>query len=348
MRQRPFLEWIANLEQAKREILLASALLMVLLAVGTAGYMLIEQWDWLDGLYMTFITLTTIGFNEVNTLSDLGRFFTICIGVVGIGTVAFIATRTAQIVLTSQAIRLRHMSKMIRQLDGHYIIAGYGRIGSRIAHDLKAAGKQFVVIDDSSDKIEASAKAGFLHVQGDAQIESTLTSAKIESAKGLILTLPEDSANVFVTLTARELNPELFIMVRTDTQKNSRKLVRAGADKVVAAYEIGADRMAQVILRPHVDQFMEEVLLSNDLDLNMHEVTVEKDSLLAGKTLAESKFRQQFDAIVIASLERTGDGMNFNPSADTMINEGDILIVLGSRAMIERLKEIGCAAQSRQ
>ncbi|NND71523.1 MAG: potassium channel protein [Rhodothermales bacterium] len=319
-------------------------MLIALLGVGTVGYYLIEGWHWLDGVYMTFITLTTIGFNEVNSLSDGGRIFTILIGIVGIGSVAFIGTRVAQLVLTSQIIRFRHMKKQIEQLEGHYIIAGYGRIGSRIAHDLAKADRPFVVVDQNEDKLEAASQFKYLFLNGDAQTESTLIEVGIERATGLILTLPEDSSNVFATLTARELNPSLFILVRTDTHKNKRKLMRAGADKVVAAYEIGADRMAHVILKPNVDRFMEEALLSNDLDLNMHEVTVEEGSLLDGKTLAQSNFRTQFDAIVVAFINSSNGGMNFNPRADTTISAGDVLIVLGSDAMVRRLKETGCTA----
>ena len=345
MARRSILHWVANLEQTKRDILIASFLLVALLGFGTLGYYLIEGWGWMDGLYMTFITLTTIGFREVNSLSDAGRLFTIAIGILGIGSVAFIGTRVAQLVLTGQLIRFRHMKKQIEQLNDHYIIAGFGRIGSRIAHDLSDAGKSFVVLDHDENKLQTAARNGFKYWHGDAQSEATLTIAGIERATGLILTLPEDSSNVFATLTARELNPSIFIMVRTDTHKNMRKLIRAGADKVVAAYEIGADRMAHVILKPNVDRFMEEALLSNDLDLNMHEVVVEKGALLDGTTLAESSFRSQFDAIVVALINSDDGSMNFNPRADTRITAGDVLIVLGSDAMVRRLTEVGCSTE---
>ncbi len=340
---RPLVKWLARSEATKREIVLASLFLAALLATGTVGYSIIEGWYWLDGLYMTFITLTTIGFAEVRKLSDAGRIFTIFIGLVGIGAVAFIATRAAQLLLTSEAISKRHMNKRISQLRNHYIVCGFGRIGKRVALDLRRAGMPFVVVEISPIKVEWLVEEDLLFVNGNAEDDEVLTAAGIDSAKGLILTLPDDSSNVFVTLTARELNPDLFIVARTDTHHNERKLRRAGANKVVAAYEIGADRIAQVILRPHVDRFVEDVLKSDGLDLIMEEVSVQDGSLLANQSLAESTFRQRFNAIVVAILDSETDEMQFNPSATSTIKAGDILIVLGSQDMINRLRTEGCS-----
>jgi voltage-gated potassium channel len=332
------------MEATQREIILAALLLLTLALLGTTGYVVLEDWYWVDGLYMTFITLTTIGFNEVNTLSTPGRFFTIFIGVVGIGIMAFIATRGVQILLTSQLLRQRHLSRMINNLDKHYILCGYGRIGYRIAQDLHRAEKPFVVIEQNEAKVELLRQSDLLFVQGNAEEESILLQAGLKRARGLIVTLPEDSANVFVTLTARELNPDLFILARTEKHQNRRKLERAGANKVIAPYEIGADRMAQVILRPQVDRFMEQVLKTGALDLKMEEVRVQPKSLLDGKSLAESKFRQRFDAIVVAQLEADSQKMNFNPDPKQKIKADDVLIVMGSQDMIERLRTEGCTA----
>ncbi len=340
---RPLVSWLVRSEPPKREIALASLFLAALMATGTVGYSIIEGWYWLDGLYMTFITLTTIGFAEVRTLSYPGRVFTIFIGLVGIGAVAFIATRAAQLLLASELISKRHMNKRITQLRDHYIVCGYGRIGKRVAHDLRRAGKPFVVVEVDTSKVETLVEDDLLFVQGNAENEDVLTEAGIGVACGIILTLPDDSSNVFVTLTARELNPAIFVVARTDTHQNERKLRRAGADKVVAAYEIGADRIAQVILRPHVDRFVEDVLKSDGLDLIMEEVPVRDGSLMASRTLAESSFRQQFNAIVVAILDGVSDRMEFNPSASSVIKAGDILIVLGSQDMIDRLRNEGCS-----
>lgn len=306
--------------------------------------MLIEGWSLGDSLYMTFITLTTIGFAEVHELSNPGRVFTVVIGLFGIGSVAFVATRTAQVLLNTRAFRLRHVLKMVHSVSDHYILAGYGRIGNRIAQDLRRNDVPFVIIEVSPQKVEAILKQDMLFVQGNAEEDESLLQAGIQRAKGLILTLPEDRANVFATLVARELNPDLFIMVRTDNQSNKRKLIRAGADKVVAPYEIGADRMAQVLLRPHVDRFMERVLHAGALNHSMDEVLVQPNSALAGKSLAGSNFRQRFDAIVVAIMDSDTLNMTFNPGAHETIKPNDTLIVMGSTEMIARLRTEGCSA----
>lgn len=329
-----------------RELVVANLFLGMVLVVGTLGYMLLEGWTAMDSLYMTFITLTTIGFKEVHELSGPGRFFTIVIGLAGIGSVAFIATRTAQVLLNTRAFRTRTMLRSIDAMKDHYILAGYGRIGQRIAKDLKRHDVPFVIIEAKDTKQEELDRNGYRYLVGNAENEEVQVAAGIERAKGLILTLPEDRANVFATLVAREVNPDLFIMVRTDTNANRRKLIRAGADKVVAPYEIGADRMAQVLLRPSVERFMERVLQADALAYTMDEVRVEEGAVLAGKTLQQSNFRQQFDVIVVAVMDGRTLSMSFNPGPQQVIQAGDTLIVMGSVEMIARLKKDGCTAKS--
>lgn len=340
-RQRRF-RLLRTFDPTQREIYFATIFLGILLGVGTLGYVLIEGWQWEEGLYMTFITLTTIGFGEVKALSTLGRFFTIALGLVGIGSVAFIATRFAQLLLNSNRLYERRMAHHIKRMRDHYILCGFGRIGRRIAQDLANSQTPFVVIELDEAKATTLKRTNCPHKHGNAEDEEILVQAGIHHAKGLILTLPDDSTNVFVTLTARELNPSLYILVRTEVHQNRKKLLRAGADKVVAPYEIGADRMAQVILRPHVDLFMEEVLKTGALNMQMEEVIVQPGSLLDGRSLAECQFRQIFDAIVIALVSPEGEQMRFNPKPTHQIKAGDVLIVLGSKEMITRLRVEGC------
>jgi len=334
---------LAPSDTARRDLLLANLLLLTLLAVGTLGYGVIEGWPPLDALYMTFITLTTIGFSEVHELSAAGRILTIVIGLTGIGTVAFIATRSAQILLASERLLRRQMTRTIQHTRDHYIIAGLGRIGARIAQDLDRHGVPYVVIEKNEAKLERLDAVSPLYVIGDAEEEDTLLAAGIDRAAGLILTLPEDSSNVFVTLVARELRPDLFVLARTEKHENRRKLLRAGVDKVISPYEIGADRMAQVILKPNVDRFMERVLQTGALSLVIEEVKVQDGSLVSGKTLSESQFRQRFDAIVVAIMDAGTQNMEFNPSSTVVIKPDDLLIVLGSGEMIERLRTEGCS-----
>ena len=338
------LNWLARTNPSRREIVVATFFLLVLLGAGTFGYVQIEGWHWIDALYMTFITLSTIGFGEVEELSVAGRFFTIFIGLVGIGIVAYIATRSAQLLLTDRHLRQRQLIKRIRRMEGHYIVCGYGNIGRRIAQDLDRARRPFVVIDRDGEVVEDLQEASTPYIQGDAEEEETLREAGLERARGLILTLPEDSTNVFVALVARELNPKIFILARTNNRKNRSKLLHAGANKVISPDEIGADRMAQVILRPHVDRFMEHVLQTGALGLHMEEVVVEAGAQLDGRSLAQAQFRQQFDAVVVALIGAEAGEMKFNPSANDLISAGDVLIVLGSHEMIERLREDGCTA----
>lgn len=335
---------LGRLDPARREILIGFIFLGLLLATGTTGYSLLEGWPWVDGFYMTFITLTTIGFNEVAPLSVAGRFFTIFIALTGIGTVAFIATRMAQLLLTGARMQERTLRKRILRMEAHYILCGYGRIGQRIAADLHHAGRPFLVIDHSEAEIEALRAANFTYLYGDAEDEETLRKAGIERARGLILTLPEDSTNVFVTLIGRELNPDLFILARTNQVKNQSKLLHAGADKVISPDEIGADRMAQVLLRPNVDRFIQQVMPTGATSLLIEEVEVQPGSSLAGNSLATSDFRQRFDAVVIAFIRAVNGELVFNPSPQAQIAPRDILIVLGSVEMIARLRQEGCSA----
>ena len=336
------LNWLARTDPNRHEIIVATFFLFALLVVGTFGYVHLEGWGWVDALYMTFITMSTIGFGEVEELSVAGRFFTIFIGLLGIGIVAYIATRSAQLLLADRNLRRRQLIKRIRRMENHYIICGYGNIGRRIAQDLDRARHPFVVIDWQQDVVEDLQEAVLPHVSGDAEEEETLREAGIERARGLILTLPEDSTNVFVALMARELNPKIFILARTNNRKNRSKLLHAGANKVISPDEIGADRMAQVILRPNVDRFMEHVLQTGALGLHMEEVMVEAGAPLDGKSLAQARLRQQFDAVVVALIDAETGEMKFNPRASDLIHAGDVLIVLGNHEMIERLREDGC------
>lgn len=334
--------WLAEMNPSRREIFLAVLALLVLFVIGTIGYTLLEGWTWMDGLYMTFITLSTIGFQEVHSLSNVGRLFTLGLGITGIGLLSFVVARSAQFLLASERLRERRLMKQLDQISDHFIICGYGRIGQRLAEDLRREGKPVVVVDIEDVVISRLREGDYLHVQGDAQEEETLRTAGIERAQGLILTLPNDSSNVFVTLTAREMNPDVFILARTVDQENRSKLLNAGADKVIAPSEVGADRMAQVVLRPNVDQFLEGVLRARALSLQIDEVKVLPNALLAGQTLAESNFRQQFEAIVIGIIDSQTEEMTFNPSPSYRIGEGDILVVLGDSTVIRTLREKAC------
>ena len=327
-----------TLERAQRELLLGMAALAVLVALGTAGYALIERWNALDAFYMTFITLSTIGFSEVHQLSPAGKLFTVALATVGIGTFATIASRTIQLLVSSPGVRERLMQRRIAQFEQHYVICGYGRLGQRISRDLQAARKTFVVVDRREDRVEQLTADGYPYVAGDATEDAVLHAAGIDRAAGLVLVLPDDAANVFVALTAREARgDDLFIVARTNEQAATNKLLRAGADKVISPLEIGADRIAQTILRPRVDHFMEHVLGVDTLDFDLEEVLVEPGSALDGLSLLDVDFRRRFDAIVVAVFDASEDRWRFNPDARVPLAGGDTLVVLTSPEHLRKI-----------
>ena len=327
----------------RRELAFGAAALAVLLAVGTAGYVLIEGWAPMESFYMTFITLTTIGFAEVRPLDPAGQLFTIALAFVGIGTFATIASRAVQILVTSDALRQRAMQRRLDSLSDHYIVTGYGKLGQRIVRDLRAAERKVVVVDQREDRAAQLDAEGLAFVQDNAEEEETLRRAGIERAAGLVLVLPQDAANVFVALTAREVmqDRELFIVARTNEQTSLNKLLRAGADKVISPLEIGADRIAQTILRPRVDRFMEKVLGVGSLDFDLEEVVIQQGSLLDGRSLVEVDFRQRFQAIVVGVLQSATGEWRFNPDARLPLEAGDALIVLASPERVQRIRAEG-------
>ena len=330
----------------RRELVLGGVALAVLLVVGTAGYVLLEGWSVMDALYMTFITLTTIGFGEVQPLGGAGKLFTIVLASVGIGTFATIATRAVQILVTSSTFRERAMQRRIDALDGHYVVCGYGRLGQRIVRDLQQAGLHVVVVDRRDDRAEQLDALGVLYVQDEAQEEETLRTAGLARAAGLVLVLPNDADNVFVALSAREMRPDrgLFIVARTNEHTSVRKFLRAGADKVISPLDVGADRIAQTILRPQVDRFMDQVLGVDALDFDLEEAHVEDGSALAGRSLAEVDFRRRFNAIVVAVYNHADEKWLFNPDARVPLRAGDTLIVLGSPEAVRTIRQQGAAA----
>ena len=329
----------------RAEVVYAVLFLVFWMVVGTLGYAFLENWSLMDGLYMAFITLTTIGYTEVHDLSHTGRIFTIIFGLVGIGAAGVVSYRSARLLIAGTVIRKRRRMYKIRHMNDHYIICGYGRVGRDLTSALLRAKKTLVVLDKDESVTEHLNENGIYAVAGDAAHDSALLAAGIENAKGLITLLPDDAQNVYVTLVAREKNPELFILARASDAVNRQRILQAGASQVISPVQVGAERMAQVILRPHVDQFMSQILQAEDLGLGMEQVVVQAGSKLAGKTLRQVDFRQSWETIVIAIIKKPDQKMHFYPKPDDLIEQEDILIVLGSIGMIERLANEGCKPQ---
>lgn len=320
---------------------IATIIMMNIFVVGTIGYHTLEELTWFEGFYMTFITISTIGFTEIGTLSIEGRVFTVFIFVVGIGVISYIASQTTHLLFESELFLRRAMTRRLEKMKDHYIICGYGRIGHRIAEVLREAQLPVVVVENQESSIQRVKNDNLMYVEGDAEEEQSLIDAGIGRAKALICTLSSDQDNVFTTLLARELNPDIFILVRTNRSKNRLKLLRAGADKVISPYDIGADRMANVILRPHVDQFIEKMTRGDKQDHTFDEVLITGESYISGKTLAEINVRSKYSVLIIAIVP-DGQRIIFNPESDQIIHAGDSLIVLGDLGTIQKFRAEVC------
>jgi voltage-gated potassium channel len=317
-------------------------ILLVVLSLGTAGYMLIEKWSLLDSLYMTVITITTVGYREMGPMSPPGMVFTIFVIFSGVGLIIYILSAVAQAMVEFQlgsVIGRRKLLSKIRSMKNHYIICGFGRIGKIICRELKANNIPMVVIDSSPGVETALEHEEMPIIHGDATSEDILLEAGIERARGLVSVVRSDSDNVFITMSARGLNPNLFILSRAEEEHTEKKLMRAGANRVVMPYHIGGQKMAHAIVRPVVSDFLEFTVHNRRIGLEMGEVVVSEKSQLSGVKLTDSGIRQQMDVIIIAVQKKDGE-MKFNPSSQTRIEAGDTLIALGKSEDISRLAKI--------
>lgn len=329
----------------KRKLGLAAILIFLVIAFGTVGYMSIEEWGFLDALYMTVITITTVGYEEIHKLSTSGRIFTIILAITGVGTVLYTLGIGAQFVLEGEIQQIfgrKRLGKKLEALKDHYIICGYGRMGRIIAYELKMKYLNIVVIEKYREAMNGT--EDFLVIEGDATKDDTLRRAGIERARGLIAVLPTDAENLFVVLSAREINPNLLIVARAGEEGSEHKLLRAGADKAVSPYYIGGIRMAQTVLKPAVTDFLEFATKSGNIELQLEEMPIREGSKLAGRTLDECGIGRELGVIIVAIKQATGE-MKFNPTSRTEIQAGDTLIAVGE---ISKLKELETMAKGKK
>jgi voltage-gated potassium channel len=323
-------------------LLKGSIFLLIILVVGTLGYMVIEKWSFLDALYMTVITISTVGYREVGIPSDAGKIFTIFVIFSGIGILFYFLGSIAQAMVELHVRALigrRKLGLRMRSISDHYIVCGFGRLGKIISRELKGNHIPLIVIDNHPDIVQSLEHENIPYIIGDATNEEVLLEAGIERAKGLISVVASDADNVFITMSARVLNPNLFILCRAEEEQTERKLLRAGANRVVMPYSIGAHKMAHTIIKPAVSDFLELTVHNRRIGLEMGEVEVSEKSRLNGLTLLNSGIRQDMDVIIIAVRKKEGE-MKFNPSSKTRIEAGDTLIALGKSEDLTKLAKV--------
>ena len=313
-----------------------------LLLIGTVGYMYFENTTFIDALYMTIITISTVGYGDMVPVHTAGKLFTVFLVLCGVGYVMYMLSKIIETVVEGglrEIMGKRQMAKELARLKNHYIVCGFGRIGKVICATLDENEKSFAVIESDPEEYHAIAEAGYSVIKGDASEDEILKRAGIDHAEGLIAVVSTDADNVFITLTARGLNPGINIMARSSgAQGSKRKLKRAGADRVISPYTIGGMRMAHSMIRPNVIDFLEATMVIDEYNLQIEELAVSETADLQGKTLMDSNIRKSFDIIVIG-IKRGDDKILFNPKPDTVILGKDILIVLGKRQQITALKK---------
>jgi voltage-gated potassium channel len=327
------------IDRTLKQLKAGAFILLITLVTGSIGFMIIEHWSFLDSIYMTFITITTTGFEEVHPLTHSGRIFTIILLVMGIGSIAYTGGRAAQLLIENQIIRRRRMSKKLEELKDHYIVCGYGRMGKYICEELSSAKVEFIVIENEAGKIDRLIEMNFLYISGDATSDEILTMAGVMKAKGLVAVLSNDAENVFTTLSAKVLNPNLYVVARAVEEETESKLKKAGANRVVKPYEIGGNRMAELLLRPGVIEFIDVVAREKNVDLSMEELAVSEKSSLIGKTLAELPIRKDLN-IIIVSINKLKGGFIYNPKSSTVLEQNDKLIALGEKVNLAELSKL--------
>ncbi|MFO0945204.1 MAG: potassium channel protein [Planctomycetota bacterium] len=316
--------------------------LAVVFISGVAGYVFLCHWSISDAVYMIIITVSSVGFGEIGPRTTYDRVITSYVVLAGIMAAAYTFSGLIQMMSEGQIRRVvtrQLQSRKIENLKNHHIVCGFGRMGQMICEDLYARNEEFVLLELNTDRIALAAKAGYLFVQGDATDEAALVTAGIHRARTLVCVLPSDADNVFVTLTARDMNEKLFIAARAEKLTTEKKLTQAGADRVVAPQVIGAQRMSSLLVRPTTVEILELVTGRNSIDLEMNEVTVKPGGPEVGKTLAQAEVRARTGVIVVAIKRREGNVI-VNPDSSVAIYESDTVVVLGKVENVDAFRRL--------
>jgi voltage-gated potassium channel len=330
------------MDRFRNRLILIVSILLATVTGGTLGFVLLEHYPPFDAFYMTLITISTVGYSEIHPLSHAGRifnsfliFFGVTIMLLAVGTM----TQGVIELELNQYFGKRRNKKMIDKLHDHFIVCGFGRVGRGAAYELQRCGVPFLVVDKNEDRVEWAIRDGMLAVLADATDDETLKHAGIHRAKGLIATLQSDADNLFVILSAKSLKPTLLVAARIASEQTERKMRLAGADYVFAPYGMTGNRMAQVMLKPHVFQFIDFTTKGMGLDVGIEQLRVPSASDLVSKTLLEAHIRRDLGVIVLA-IRKSDGRMIFNPPAEAEIDGGDYLIVMGEFGNLRRLEQL--------
>jgi voltage-gated potassium channel len=316
--------------------------LLILLFVGTVGYMLLEDWNFLDSLYMSVIVLTTVGFGEVHPLGVAGERFTIFYVVAGVSMAALIlSSMTAAITSGSirEFMRGRKMDNRISNLKGHYVICGYGGVGAELVRSFSASHHDFVIIEQDPVRCEEARESGLLVLEGNATHEDVLLRSGVKQAQGLLSTLDNDADNLYVVLTVRDMNPDIHIITKGIEPHAEKKLLQAGADKVVSPSLIGGRRMATMVLQPAVIDFLDAFVGSSETKFRMVQIEIPPHAPCVDHRLRDTDLRAKTNGILIMSVKKPVTGVLTVPTADTLLEAGDELVVLGTEDQIVSMRK---------
>ena len=328
---------------SKRKITLILVFLLVILLTGMIGYMLLLHVSAVDALYMTVITISTVGYGEVGVMSDAAKLFSIFIIFAGLATVGYGLSSLVSYFFEGElraAWRIKRMESKIQEMKNHYIVCGAGEVGRTVIKSLQENRSDVVVVEENEKQYEELLLADIPSILGDATHEDVLQKAGIQHAKGIVCALPTDSENVFTALTARQMNADIYIVSKAVEATSHNKLMKAGANHTISPNEIGGQRIAALLLRPSVISFLDVITRAGDVTLDLAEIEMTPQSSLAGKKLSEAKIPERTGLIVLALKRRIGEEFKFNPGSSEVIKVGDTMIVLGTTEQVGMLETL--------
>lgn len=330
-------------QRLRQQLSVGIGVLAIIFMLGTLWYRIIEQWSWLDAAYMTAITLSTVGFGEIYPLKEKSRFFTMVLILMGLITIGYIVNRFTEALIEGyfqQRIRLRQERQLIENLDQHYIVCGFGRMGRQVTTEFEAENIPFAIVDSNLNQVEAAKQLGYVAVHGDATLDDSLLKVQIEKAVCLVAALGSDAENLYTVLSAKTLNPKIRAIARASTEEAVKKLQRAGADAVVSPYITGGRRLAAAALRPQVMDFVDGILTGTDRSFYMEEFFIDPNICPhVGQSLREARLRSQSGALVLA-IRRADGTLIAGPTGDTVILAQDVLICMGTAENLRQLNQI--------